>query len=248
MRHVAEQIQLVAPTRSTVLITGESGTGKELVARALHRLSPRKDGPFVVLNCAAIPKDLAESDTSSTSTCPRYGSGGRTSRCWWPRSCNNSTGSTAGETGPNRSGRPDAPGPVPHTQVHSPVRRTLENLQDVIAFLLMGLLLVLSLQALWRLARMALLEAAATPQVLSEIVFVLILTELYRLLIFYLREHRISVALMVEVALVSILREVMLEGAHEYEWPRLLGLSLFLTVLGGLLARGGQSRQSHSPP
>jgi DNA-binding NtrC family response regulator len=62
MRRVFEQIKLVAPTRSTVLITGESGTGKELVARALHQLSPRKGGPFVALNCAAIPKDLAESE------------------------------------------------------------------------------------------------------------------------------------------------------------------------------------------
>jgi two-component system response regulator AtoC len=62
MRRVFEQIQLVAPTRSTVLITGESGTGKELVARAIHQLSPRKNGPFVALNCAAIPKDLAESE------------------------------------------------------------------------------------------------------------------------------------------------------------------------------------------
>jgi transcriptional regulator with GAF, ATPase, and Fis domain len=62
MRRVFDEIQLVAPTRSTVLITGESGTGKELVARAVHQLSPRKDGPFVALNCAAIPKDLAESE------------------------------------------------------------------------------------------------------------------------------------------------------------------------------------------
>jgi DNA-binding NtrC family response regulator len=62
MRRVFEQVQLVAPTRSTVLITGESGTGKELVARALHQLSPRQDGPLVAVNCAAIPKDLAESE------------------------------------------------------------------------------------------------------------------------------------------------------------------------------------------
>jgi uncharacterized membrane protein (DUF373 family) len=50
--------------------------------------------------------------------------------------------------------------------------------------------------------------------------------EVYRLLIFYLREHRISVALTVEVALVSTLREVMLKGSHEYEWLRLVAISL----------------------
>src|ERR1700682_5052948 len=144
-----------------------------------------------------------------------------------------------GEAGPRPSGGPvgreDAPGPVPHTQVHSLMRRALEHLEDVIALLLMVVLLVLSLQALWRLARVALLEDAPTTQLLSEVLFVLILMEVYRLLIFYLREHRISVALTVEVALVSTLREVMLKGAHEFEWSRLLGLSLFLVVLGGLL-------------
>jgi uncharacterized membrane protein (DUF373 family) len=60
--------------------------------------------------------------------------------------------------------------------------------------------------------------------------------ELYRLLIFYLREHRISVALAVEVALVTTLREVMVKEAHDLEWLRLLGVSLLLIVLGGLLA------------
>ncbi len=62
MQQVFEQIRIVAATHSKVLITGESGTGKELVFRALHHLSPRKDGPCVALNCAAIPKDLAESE------------------------------------------------------------------------------------------------------------------------------------------------------------------------------------------
>jgi uncharacterized membrane protein (DUF373 family) len=99
----------------------------------------------------------------------------------------------------------------------------------------MVLLLVMSLQALWRLGRMAFIEGAGTTQLLSEIIFVLILTEVYRLLIFYLREHRISVALTVEVALVSMLREVMLRGAHGFDWPRLVGLSVLLLVLGGLL-------------
>jgi uncharacterized membrane protein (DUF373 family) len=141
-----------------------------------------------------------------------------------------------GESGPNQIDRHDAPCPVPHTQVHTGLRRILENLQDVVISLLMVLLLVLSLQALWRLARMAVLESTATMELLSEIIFVLILTEVYRLLVFYLREHRISVALTVEVALVSTLRELILMGAHELEWLRLLGFSLLLVVLGGLLA------------
>ena len=83
---------------------------------------------------------------------------------------------------------------------------------------------------------MAISGAVATAELLSEIVFVLILMEVYRLMIYYLREHRISVALMVEVALVSILRELMLKGAYEFEWPRLVALGLLLGVLGGLLA------------
>ena len=115
------------------------------------------------------------------------------------------------------------------------MRRSLETLQDVVAVLLMALLLVLSLQALWRLARMALIEAVTTWQLMSEIVFVLILTEVYRLMIYYLRKHRISVALTVEVVLVSTLREVMLKGAHEFESLRLLALSVLMVVLGGLL-------------
>ena len=132
---------------------------------------------------------------------------------------------------------PAAPGrPVPHTQIHTLLRRVLENAQDVVVILLMGLLLVLSLQAVWRLGRMALAEHAGVTPLLSEVIFLLILTELYRLLIYYLREHRISVALAVEVALVSTLREGMIKGTHEVEWQRLLGVSGLLVVLGGLLA------------
>jgi len=59
---VLEQIERVAPTSATVLIQGETGTGKELIAKAIHNCSPRYDGPYVKLNCAAIPVDLLESE------------------------------------------------------------------------------------------------------------------------------------------------------------------------------------------
>jgi len=62
MKEIFETIATVSRSRSTVLVTGESGTGKELVARAVHYASPRKDGPFVMLNCAALPVDLMESE------------------------------------------------------------------------------------------------------------------------------------------------------------------------------------------
>jgi len=62
MRRVFDVIRQVAPTRTTVLITGESGTGKELVARAIHQNSPRKNGRFVAINCAALPATLLESE------------------------------------------------------------------------------------------------------------------------------------------------------------------------------------------
>ncbi|MFM2042814.1 MAG: hypothetical protein RLY86_1390 [Pseudomonadota bacterium] len=62
MRAVYRLIESAAPSKATVFITGESGTGKEVCAEAIHRRSPRARGPFIAINCAAIPKDLMESE------------------------------------------------------------------------------------------------------------------------------------------------------------------------------------------
>jgi PAS domain S-box-containing protein len=62
LKRVLAQVELVAPTDATVLVLGETGTGKELIALALHRLSPRRNFPFISVNCAAIPTGLLESE------------------------------------------------------------------------------------------------------------------------------------------------------------------------------------------
>jgi len=62
MQAILKRVREVAPTAATVLIQGKSGTGKELIAQMIHRLSDRSDGPFVPINCAAIPQDLLESE------------------------------------------------------------------------------------------------------------------------------------------------------------------------------------------
>ncbi len=62
LKRMMAQVEVVAPTDATVLVLGETGTGKELVARAIHRLSPRRNLPFISLNCAAIPTGLLESE------------------------------------------------------------------------------------------------------------------------------------------------------------------------------------------
>jgi formate hydrogenlyase transcriptional activator len=62
MRNVLEQVEVVAPTGASVLLIGETGTGKEVIARALHAGSPRSSQPFITVNCAALPKELIESE------------------------------------------------------------------------------------------------------------------------------------------------------------------------------------------
>jgi DNA-binding NtrC family response regulator len=62
MRRAMELMEKVAPSKASVVITGQSGTGKEMVARAIHQLSPRRDRPFIAINCSAIPATLIESE------------------------------------------------------------------------------------------------------------------------------------------------------------------------------------------
>jgi len=62
MRKAMELVEKVAPSKASVVITGQSGTGKEMVARAIHQLSPRRDRPFIAINCSAIPATLIESE------------------------------------------------------------------------------------------------------------------------------------------------------------------------------------------
>jgi len=125
---------------------------------------------------------------------------------------------------------------VPYTHVHRRLRHALEAAQDIVVAGLCVVLLALMLQMLWRLGRMAIVDHAAPTVMLSQVVLVLILVELYRTLIFYLREHRIAVSLMVEVAIVSLLRELILEGLTQLTWAKAVGVSLLLLVLGGILA------------
>ena len=62
MKEIVRLLELVAPSEATVLLLGETGTGKELVAQAIHLNSPRRQGPFIVVNCAALPETLLESE------------------------------------------------------------------------------------------------------------------------------------------------------------------------------------------
>jgi uncharacterized membrane protein (DUF373 family) len=122
-----------------------------------------------------------------------------------------------------------------HTDVHAGLSRYLEWAQDAIVVVLAAILLVVMAQALWTLARLALVEGGAPRVVLPQIVLLLILVELFRTLLFYLREHRVAVGLMIEVALVSVLRELLLNPPGGIPLVGSLGIAVLLFVLGMLL-------------
>lgn len=116
----------------------------------------------------------------------------------------------------------------------SQVIQRLEHVQDfIIIALCVGLFSIM----LIRLGMMfkALLELRDFQEITADILFILILVELFRLLIIYLKEQRISVGTAVEVSLVSVLREVILQGVLDIPVFQLLGICAFLSILGGLL-------------
>jgi uncharacterized membrane protein (DUF373 family) len=110
----------------------------------------------------------------------------------------------------------------------------LEAVQDfIIISLCLGLfgVMVLQLRAMF----ISLLPPLNFPAVTADILFILILVELFRLLIIYLQEQRVSVAVAIEVAIVSVLREVIVKGVLEIPWTQTLSACAFLLVMGALL-------------
>ncbi len=114
------------------------------------------------------------------------------------------------------------------------VIRLLETVQDFIVMCLcVGLFSFMILQ-LWDMVR-SLLHPLDFQPITSDILFLLILVELFRLLIIYLKEHRVSIGVAVEVSIVSVLREIIVRGVLETPWSQVLVACMFLLVLGALL-------------
>ncbi|MCP9916241.1 phosphate-starvation-inducible PsiE family protein [Cyanobium sp. ATX 6F1] len=112
--------------------------------------------------------------------------------------------------------------------------QTLEAVQDLIAVALcVGLFCVMVLEM--KVIFTELLTTAEFHGITADILFILILVELFRLLIIYLQEQRVSITVSVEVAIVSVLREVIVRGVLETDWHQTLAVCLFLATMAGLL-------------
>ena len=121
---------------------------------------------------------------------------------------------------------------------HPVTRKYLELIQDVIVFGLCAILFVAMGIKLFHLCQL-MIQGIDFSFVIGDILFILVLLELFRLLLIYLEEHRVSVSTMVEVGIVSTLREVILRGALHIEWHQLLVLCAFIVTLGVLLRYAG---------
>ena len=128
---------------------------------------------------------------------------------------------------------------LPHTGVHRASRRFLEPAQDILVLGLGLVLFGLRARTLCGLIRDLLGPALDFRVVIAEVLFVLVMVEMVRLLIIYLEEHRVAVDFMVELGIVSTLREIVLRGVVELRWEQVVALSIFLLALGTLLRFGG---------
>src|SRR3979490_2346216 len=137
---------------------------------------------------------------------------------------------------------------------HVVSRKYLELIQDVIVLGLCAMLFLAMGIKLFHLGQ-RMLRGTDFSLVVGDILFILVLLELFRLLVIYLEEHRVSVSTMVEVGIVSTLREVILRGALHIEWQQLLVVCAFILTLGVLLRYAGirsdkrkiAARSHHSP-
>ncbi len=133
---------------------------------------------------------------------------------------------------------------VDHATAHHPhakLRRYLELIQDVIVLGLCALLFILMAIKLAQLGRM-MIRGTDFSEVIGSIIFILVLMELFRVLVIYLAEHQVSVGTMVEVAIISTLREVILKGPVEIDWRQLLVITAFILGLGAVLRYAGIRR------
>ncbi len=122
-----------------------------------------------------------------------------------------------------------------HQQLRrSQIVQALEAVQDLIAIsLCLGLFGVMVLQL--KRTFTTLISTSAFHEVTADILFILILVELFRLLIIYLQEQRVSIGVAVEIAIVSVLREVIVRGVLETDWQQILAVCLFLSTMALLL-------------
>src|SRR4051794_5634372 len=126
-----------------------------------------------------------------------------------------------------------------NVQLTHPIpRKYLELIQDVIVFGLCVVLFAAMSIKLFHLCQLT-IQGIDFSLVVGDILFILVLLELFRLLLIYLEEHRVSVATMVEVGIVSTLREVILIGALHIEWERLLVVCAFILTLVMVLRHAG---------
>jgi uncharacterized membrane protein (DUF373 family) len=131
---------------------------------------------------------------------------------------------------------------VPHTDIHRFTVRFLEHVQDVIVVALGIILFAVMVRTL-----QGMVQDVTTPEldfrtVISEVLFIFVMIELVRLLVIYLREHHVAVDVMVELGIVSTLREIVLRGIVELPWQQIAALAVLLLALG-LLLRFGDLRQ-----